>query len=239
MNTRSYARTLIFSIALLAGLAACGPAATPPAQQDTPAVVETQVAPDVSLPVATTETIIPVGSDAEAGSQKCDYTIDYPSEMQATDQAPYSRLFSFPPSSPDAGPANFIYVSVITPEIQKMVQDGTYGSDVYNYDPSASQTLLGMQVGESKAAHPAESVSEWFTYQRMPDTTIGGLAAQAYENLKPWEFPAGTKEIRFYVSAGGCTYLVGGYVDTTGSDKPGAITEELFNQIIATIQLVP
>jgi hypothetical protein len=60
-----------------------------------------------------------------------------------------------------------------------------------------------------------------------------------YANTQPWEFPAGTKEIRYYLKANGCTYLIGGYVDTTGSNQPGAINEELFNQVIATFRLTP
>jgi len=80
---------------------------------------------------------------------------------------------------------------------------------------------------------------EWFTYTRLPDTVINNYAAQTYENTQPWEFPAGTKEIRYYLKANGCTYLIGGYVDTTGSNQPGAINEELFNQVIATFQVNP
>jgi hypothetical protein len=82
-------------------------------------------------------------------------------------------------------------------------------------------------------------IAQWFTYQRMPDTPIGGHAAQTYVNVQPWEFPDGTKELRYYLSLNGCTYLIGGYVGTASSNLAGAITEELFDQIIATIRLGP
>jgi hypothetical protein len=82
-------------------------------------------------------------------------------------------------------------------------------------------------------------VNSGFTYQRKPDTQINGYTAQAFENLQPWEFPLGTKEIRYYVSVSDCMYQIGGYVDTTKSDQPGSITEELYNEIVATIQLLP
>ena len=66
---------------------------------------------------------------------------------------------------------------------------------------------------------------------------LSNQTAQTYENTQPWEFPLGTKEIRYYLKANGCTYLVGGYMATVGSGQPGAIDEELFDQIIATFRL--
>lgn len=171
-------------------------------------------------------------------SQQCGYSISYPSEMQVSEQTPYSQLFGFPLTDSDAGARNFVYVSVITPEIQNMVKQGLYEHDVYNYDPAVTEILLAMQVGESKSVHQAPGVESGFTFERKPDAQIGGHTAQAYENLRPWEFPSGTKEIRYYLSLGGCTYLIGGYMDTTQSSQPGAITEDLFHQIIATVQMM-
>ena len=172
-------------------------------------------------------------------SQQCEYAISHPTEMAGSDQNPYSRLFNFKSADPDAAHPNFVYVSVIAPEVQNMVEAGIYNAEVYNYDPAQTDILLGMQVGESKTTHPAPDVQSGFTYQRLPDAAIGGHTSQAYENVQPWEFPAGTKEIRYYSSLNGCIYLIGGYVDTTGSNQPGAITEDVFQQIIATVELMP
>lgn len=174
-----------------------------------------------------------------SSSQQCGYSISYPSELQVSDQTQYSQIFGFDLSDSDAGARNFVYVSVITPEIQNMVKQGLYKYDVYNYDPAATEILLAMQVGESKSAHQAPGMESGFTFERKPDAQIGGHTAQTYENLRPWEFPAGTKEIRYYLSLDGCTYLIGGYMDTAQSAQPGAITEDLFRQIIATVQPVP
>jgi hypothetical protein len=181
---------------------------------------------------------IPAGWATHKGEQ-CEYAISYPPEMQVTDQNAYSQLINFPVADQDAGARNFIYVSVVTPEIQEKVSAGNYLADVYNYDPAATDTLLSMQVGESESAHPAPAMESGFTYQRQPDATLGGFTVMTYENAQPWEFPPGTKEIRNYASLNGCTYLVGGYVDTTGSDMPGAINEDLFQQIMGTVQLTP
>jgi len=174
-----------------------------------------------------------------SSNQQCGYGIIYPPEMQVTEQTPYSQTFSFKLPDPDAVNPNFIYISVVTPETQKMVEDGNYNHDVYNYDPTAIETLLAMQSGESKSIHQSPDMEKWFTFERKPDTDINGYTAQTYENLLPWEFPDGTKEARYILSSEGCTYLIGGFVDITPSDQPGEITESLFQQIMTTVQLAP
>jgi hypothetical protein len=174
-----------------------------------------------------------------SASQQCKYMISYPPETQVTEQTPYSQTFGFNLIDSDAGARNFIYMSVVTPEIQNMVKDGLYNHDVYNYDPVATEILLNMQVGESKPVYQAPGMETGFTFERRSDTQINGYAAQTYENLHPWEFPSGTKEIRYYLSLDRCTYLIGGFVDITESNQPGAITESLFQQVIATVQVMP
>lgn len=193
-----------------------------------------------AVPTESDETPILAGwTTYTSASQQCGYSISHPSELQVSEQTPYSQIFGFDQTDSDAGARNFVYVSVITPEIQNKVKQGLYEHDVYNYDPMATEILLSMQVGESKSIHQAPSVESGFTFERKPDAQIGGHTAQTYENLRPWEFPAGTKEIRYYLSLDGCAYLIGGYMDTAQADQPGVITEDLFNQIIATVQLAP
>jgi len=199
---------------------------------------ELQAAPTTPLPTATSEALMPAGWVTHT-SQQCEYAISYPSEIEVTDQNPYSQTFGFKLANPDEGARNFLYVSVIAPEIQNMVKAGIYNHDVYNYDPVETDILLNMQVGESKSLREDLNVESGFTYLRQPDTMISDHPAQTYENVQPWEFPGGTKEIRYYSSLNGCIYLIGGYMDTTGSNQPGAITEELFHQIVATVQLMP
>jgi hypothetical protein len=203
-----------------------------PSQNESPAGLTTP------LPTASGEAPAPAGWLTHT-SQQCEYAISYPAEMQVTDQNRYSQIFGFKLANPEEGARNFIYVSMITPEIQNRVKQGINNGDVYNYDPVHTEILLNMQVGESKPVHMSPKMETWFTYERKPDTQISDHTAQTYENLQPWEFPAGTKEIRYYWSLNGCSYLIGGYLDTTESNQPGAITEYLFHQIVATIQLMP
>jgi hypothetical protein len=154
--------------------------------------------------------------------------------MQILDEGDYSQTLGFKMDNPDEGARNFVYVSLITPEIQSMGSE-----EVYNYDPTEADLLLNLQVGESKISRDIPQVSQWFSYLRMPDTDINGYDAKTYENVQPWEFLEGTKEIRYYLSLDGCIYQIGGYLDTTQSNQPGAITEDLFDQIVATIRVMP
>jgi hypothetical protein len=172
-------------------------------------------------------------------NQQCGYAISYPPEIQVTEQTPYSQTFSFKLTDSDAGIPNFVYMSVVTPEIQKMVKDGIYNHDVYNYDPAAIEILVNMQPGESKSVHPVPDMETGFTFERKLDTQISGYIAQTYENIHPWEFPSGTKEIRYYLPSDECVYLIGGYVNTIQSNQAGVIIEDLFYQIIATVQVMP
>jgi hypothetical protein len=228
-----FCMTLGIAVLLLVVSVGCGPVRTQPSEQPTLSATAPQAAPTMPLSTATSEAPLPAGWETYT-SQQCEYAISYPSELQVTDNGTYSRTLGFELANPDEGARNFIYVSVIDQDIQSMGEER-----VYNYDPAETEILLNMQVGESKSMQDAQNLAEWFTYQRNPDTQIGGYAAQAYENVLPWEFPARTKEIRYYLPLNGCTYLIGGYMDTTGSNQPGAISEELFNQIVATIQLDP
>jgi hypothetical protein len=153
--------------------------------------------------------------------------------MQGTSQGTYSWILGTSSSEPSGPVPNFVYVSVIPDGFQS--QPG----DIYNYDPAETEALLNVQVGESKSLREDVNLAASFTYTRLPDTSLGGQSAQVYENSQPWEFPAGTKEIRYYLQANGCTYLVGGYMNSVGSDQPGAMNEELFDQLIATFQVSP
>jgi outer membrane protease len=134
------------------------------------------------------------------------------------------------PASPQGAARNFIYVSVIPANFQG------HEAEIYNYNKPEADLLLNMKVGESKSLRA--DATEGFTYTRKPDTTIGGQTAMTYENTQPDEFPAGTKEIRYYIKTDAYTYMIGGYFDTTGANLPGAITEEFFNEIVGNFQLI-
>jgi hypothetical protein len=219
-------RMVILSL-FFGGVAGCAPVNTPPVALATPTLLP---APS---PVVPTEATLPSGWEAYTSQGQCRYDISHPAGMQMTSQGTYSGILSTAASTSDGPVPNFIYVSVIP--------DGFQGEagEIYNHDPAATEILLNMQVGESKSVHDNLDVAQGFTYTRLPDTTLSDQSAQAYENSQPWEFPAGTKEIRYYLKANGCTYLVGGYMDTLGSSQTGAMDAELFNQIMSTLRITP
>lgn len=228
VNNSSYSwlrGTLVLTSLLLAAVASCAPMV--PASPATPTL------PPTAAPTSTPEVTVPSGWETYT-SKRCEYTISYPPEMQVTHNGTYSRILGFELPEPDAGARNFVYVSVISPDLQ-VSPDET----VYNYDPVEAEILLNMQVGESKSLRNDPTTDPFFTYTRSPDVTIDGQPAKKFENAQPWEFPPGTKEIRYHLQVNNCTYLIGGYMDTTGSTLPGTIPEDLLNQIVSTFQVVP
>jgi hypothetical protein len=152
--------------------------------------------------------------------------------MYLAGQGTYSWILSYTATEPNGPLPNFIYISVI-PDAFQSDEAGI----IYNYDPGETQTLLNMQVGDSRSLREDPTLESWFTYMRLPDAMLGDQATKTYENTQPWEFPLGTKEIRYYLQGNNCTYLIGGYVATVGSGQPGAIDEELFDQIMASFRL--
>jgi hypothetical protein len=209
------------------GVAGCAQVGTPPVALATPTLVSTP------SPAAPAEATLPSGWETDTSQGQCGYAISHPADMQGTSQGTYSWTLGATSSEPSGPIPNFVYVSVIP--------DGFQGQpgDIYNYDPAEVETLLSMQVGESKSLHADLNTASSFTYTRLPDRTLSDRSAQAYENNQPWEFPAGTKEIRYYLKGNGCTYLVGGYMDTLGSDQTGAMDPDLFDQIVSTFRLSP
>lgn len=214
-RTPAITSLIIFCI-FFGGVAACLPQSTPPAAQPTPTIAS--------------------GWDRFVSEGRCGYVVDFPSDMDGVQQGTYSWIVS-PTTAEPSGPApNFIYISVIPDDFP---QSGDGNEIIYNYDPVETRTLLSLQVGESRSLRDDPNLASWFKYTRLPDTTLGNQAAQAYENDQPWEFPLGTKELRYYVQANGCTYLVGGYMATVGSGQPGAMDQERFDQIMVKFRLAP
>ncbi len=209
-------RLMILSILLIA-VVGCTPQSTP-----------APTAPSLPAP-----TVAPGWETSGNGSSaQCGYTIDHPAEMEGAAQGTYSWTLKRATTDPNGPYPNFIYISVIPNDFQS-----TEPGVIYNYDPGETQTLLKMQVGESRSLRDNPNLAPAFTYTRLPDAALGEQTAQAYQNDQPWEFPPSTREIRYYLQAKDCTFLVGGYLSTVGSGQPGAIDEDLFGQIISTFRL--
>lgn len=217
MNIRTQWTNLMMLGILLFGAVGCAAPSTQPAAPPSP-----------TLPSGW-ETL---SANTEQG--RCGYAISHPSDMDVSSQGAYNWILNRTSTDPSGPVPNFIYVSVIP--------DGFQSSEngiIYNYDPAETQTLLNLQVGESTSLREDPILADSFTYTRLPDVLLGTQTAPAYENTQPWEFPPGTKEIRYYLQGNGCTYLIGGYMATVGSGQPGSIDQELFDQVIATFRPAP
>jgi hypothetical protein len=224
-------RVAILSL-VFSGVVGCAPA-TQPVDPATPVTTAAATQPTDPATAPVVEATLPSGWESYTSPGPCGYTISFPADMEGASQNMYSWLLNYPGTEPNGPYPNFVYVSVIPADFQ-----GGAG-EIYNYDPAAAQTLLSMQVGESKSLHEDPNLAPSFTYTRLTDTTLSDSAAQTYENVQPWEFPAGTKEVRYYLQGNGCTYLVGAYMDSTGSGEPGRISQARFDEIMATFRIQP
>ncbi|CAN5184517.1 hypothetical protein BH09PAT2_BH09PAT2_05390 [soil metagenome] len=128
-------------------------------------------------------------------------------------------------------PSNFIYFSVINKA------DDNNQRRIYNYNKNHLDSLLSMKINDEKPlAGESAGLDPYITYSRLPDTTISGNTAKIYMNLKPLDFPAGTKEYRYIVDQPTMIYLIGGYIAAPTTDVY-SIEEKLYQQIISTIWL--
>ena len=218
--------SLLFSL-----LVGCAPRATQPVD------LATLTPPSIVAPTIPVEATVSSGWETYTNEGQCGYAISYPANIDLTSEGPYSWTFSFASTEPAEPFPNFVYISVIPDDFQ-----GGEDGSIYNYHPADTATLLSMQVGESRSLREDPNLGDLaagFSYTRLPDTTLSNQTAQTYENTQPWEFPPGTKEVRYYLQANGCTYMVGGYFATVGSGVPGAISQELFDEIIVSFQTNP
>jgi hypothetical protein len=232
--TRQFGVSLVILSLIFGGIVGCAPAATQPVEPTTapPAVEVTQPIDPTTTPPAV-EATQPSGWETHTNPGPCGYVISHPADMQGASQNTYSWILNYRTKDPSGPFPNFIYVSVIPADFQ------AGPGEIYNYDLADTQTLLSLPVGESKSLREDPNMAPSFTYTRLADTTLGNSAAQLYENTQPWEFPAGTKEIRYYLQGNGCTYLVGGYTATAGAGEPGALSQERFDEVMATFQVTP
>lgn len=236
MNQSLQVKTsLMILILFLGGAAGCA-GQSPSTQPPAPPSPQPTLAPTAEPP-GSPAPALPSGwqtRSAGANQGQCSYAIDHPSDMDGASQGDYSWSLNVATTGPSGPVTNFIYISVIPDDFQSS-EPGA----IYNYDPAETQTLLNMPVGASGSLREDPNLAPSFTYTRLPDRTLSNQPAQTYQNTQPWEFPPGIKEIRYYLKANGCTYLIGGYLATVGSGQPGAIDEDLFDQIMATFRLAP
>lgn len=121
------------------------------------------------------------------------------------------------------GNTSFIYFSYI-PDI-----NNASNGEIYNADKDAIAKFNGIEVNSKISLINDPAQQEWFTYTRDADVTIGSKMFKKFVNQKPWEFPAGTSEVRLIHTDGSRIYMLGAYV------QKGKITPEFLNILLDTI----
>lgn len=184
------------------------------------------VAPTVeptSAPELTT--IEPNYTDPDFG-----YRLYIPEGMAAEKQNKYSTLF-YPEEQPmGPGPVNFIYISVVTPEMRNS------NGEVYNYNPDHFEKLIALEnIGDSVnlAEGDVPNMAEWFTYTVVEEVGIDAGRSKNFENTRPWEFPGGTTENRFIYGTSGNIYILGYY---SGGDSGATIDPLVARQSILSFK---
>lgn len=175
-----------------------------------------------TLNTPTKETTIPDEWETYS-NEKLGISFYYPKELKVEDNGDNSILLLSPSTQP-AGFSNFMYFSFIP-------NKNNVGSIIYNYNDPEFSELKDIPVGETQAVSSVTELEEWYTYTRLENQKIHNEIFQKYENLKPWEFPAGTKEIRNLLEKDDIRYLVGAY-----TTEEAFLNEKLISEILATIK---
>jgi hypothetical protein len=164
-------------------------------------------------------------------SETLKYSISYPESYNVEANGENSIIIQKPLKTPSVGPANFVYVSVVTED--KYENDGA----VYNFNDDDYEKLMDLDIGDSVsfAASDQPELSKWFTYNRIEDTVIDGQPTRRFENKSPWEFPPGTKEVRYIFEDDGVIYVLGYYYGGDGLENT-IDPYEAFN-IVSTFKL--
>ena len=162
---------------------------------------------------------------------KTQFSISYPSEFEISEYGLNTQRLVKKVDSPGQGPTNFIYISTVLEGDQD--KDG----QIYNFNKTHLNSLVAMKVGDTKpVAGEAKELEQYVTFTRLPDISIGGNTAMTFVNIKPWEFPDGTKEYRYLVHQKDRTYIIGGYITTKEIDTY-SISEKALQRILQTLVL--
>lgn len=165
---------------------------------------------------------------------KFGYSFTLPKGYKTEQQGEYSILILPDQKIVGVGPTNFIYISVVTPEMK----DNT--GEVYNYNPDHYKKLITLNgVGQSVnlAEDDLPQMKDWFTYTLASIEDLDGGKVKNFENLKPWEFPNGTTENRFIYDTGTNIYILGYYTGGDSTAKENSIDPRIAFQIIKSFKI--
>lgn len=114
-----------------------------------------------------------------------------------------------------------------------IIPDDYNGPNLYNYNPTDTEKLLNLDVGQEVVINGAEgqSYAKSFTYKRGSNINIDNFQAKTFQNDNPWEFPKGTREKRLFIKRNSSLIQLGTYIDSQ------EVTEKKFNEILSTLKI--
>ena len=157
---------------------------------------------------ATTNSPTPSLNRKTYTNTKNKYSVNYPTNLELSQETPYSILFMQKQKQP--GPPGFpsLYISAIP--------DGFNNTNtaVYNFMPADTiNNFYTMKDNETKQTQTGTNAQYW-TFQRLAKIPVADGEGIVIQNNNVWEGGNGLKDRRIIVKKNGITYIIGSYYKT-------------------------
>ncbi|MBN1169012.1 hypothetical protein JXA63_03930 [Candidatus Woesebacteria bacterium] len=189
-----------------------------------------------STPTATAEiSNEEIPDDWRTYESELGYRIKMPTNMLVNTDVGEASVHLVPNvESGEFGTKNYVYISVVNRE---KIKDS---NRVYNYNYEQFKNLMNINAGSTQSiiskVNNVPGYSEWFIYERLPNTLINGREARVFLNTKPWEFPLGVNELRFVITTDENLYIIGAYYN--GDVSYATLTKKDVEKIISTFKIL-
>jgi len=163
------------------------------------------------------------------------FSINMPEDYKIVKEGDYSVRIM-----PDAevlgmGPTNFVYISVVKPEMKNSL------GEVYNYNSEQFEKLIALEnIGDyvDLSKNSPVGMGEWFTYTVVAVEDIDNGKVKNFQNLKPWEFPSGTTENRFIYGTEKNIYILGYYTGGEGIQEDSKVDPRIAYSMIKSFKII-
>lgn len=163
------------------------------------------------------------------------FSIKMPENYKVVNEGKYSIRIMPDVEVLGMGPTNFIYVSVVKPEMKNSL------GEVYNYNSEQFKDLIALEnVGDSVdlSKESPLGMSQWFTYSIVAIEDIDNGKVKNFQNLKPWEFPSGTTENRFVYGTEKNIYILGYYTGGEGIQENSAVDPRIAYSMVKSFKVL-
>lgn len=163
------------------------------------------------------------------------FSINMPENYKIVKEGDYSIRIMPDVEVLGMGPTNFVYISVVKPEMRENV------GDIYNYNPAHFKKLLtleNIQDSVDLSKDDLNGMGEWFTYTLVAIEDIDNGKVKNFQNLKPWEFPKATTENRFIYATEKNIYLLGYYTGGEGIQENSGINPRIAYSMVKSFKVL-